>query len=250
MDFRAFVAKYHTWPYHASVFWYTEATFSFQMQQQKFQWPYLRNDTIDFHFLNDGNLDKCLSKKDPSHLHPHFSCQARIEPNVWPTLTHFEVPRNGVQKRLHSYAGAPITRVYLDLGISQSVDIFARAPLQTMLCSGSGHELPRPSLKVVLRLDGLTEEEWSWAKTVQITVGVWPVLAVKPEQTSSPDYHCSVCQTKRKNRESCLWASGNIFQLQAAAMGAMRNASWCSKFNRSHSGLPPMLYAQNDWSGW
>ena len=40
-------------------------------------------------------------------LHPHFGCQARIEPNVRPTLTHFEVPRNGVQKPLHSYAGAP-----------------------------------------------------------------------------------------------------------------------------------------------
>ena len=42
--------KHHTWPYHASVLWYTEANFSFQMQQQKFPRPYLRNDTMDFHF--------------------------------------------------------------------------------------------------------------------------------------------------------------------------------------------------------
>ena len=38
--------------------------------------------------------------------HPHFGCQARIKPNVWPTLTRFEVPRNGMQKLLHSYVGA------------------------------------------------------------------------------------------------------------------------------------------------
>ena len=42
--------KHHTWPYHASVLWYTEANFSFQMQQRKFPRPYLRNDTMDFHF--------------------------------------------------------------------------------------------------------------------------------------------------------------------------------------------------------
>ena len=42
--------KHHTWPYHASVLWYTEANFSFQMQQRKYPRPYLRNDTMDFHF--------------------------------------------------------------------------------------------------------------------------------------------------------------------------------------------------------
>ena len=42
--------KHHTWPYHASVLWYTEENFSFQMQQWKFPRPYLRNDTMDFHF--------------------------------------------------------------------------------------------------------------------------------------------------------------------------------------------------------
>ena len=42
--------KHHTWPYHASVLWYTEANFSFQMQQREFPRPYLRNDTMDFHF--------------------------------------------------------------------------------------------------------------------------------------------------------------------------------------------------------
>ena len=39
-------------------------------------------------------------------LHPHFGCQARIEPNVWPTLTHFEVPRNSMQTPLH-WGSAP-----------------------------------------------------------------------------------------------------------------------------------------------
>ena len=42
--------KHHTWPCHASVLWYTEENFSFQMQQRKFPRPYLRNDTMDFHF--------------------------------------------------------------------------------------------------------------------------------------------------------------------------------------------------------
>ena len=42
--------KHHTWPYHASVLWYTEANFSFQMQQRNFPRPYLRNDTMDFLF--------------------------------------------------------------------------------------------------------------------------------------------------------------------------------------------------------
>ena len=42
--------KPHTWPYHASVLWYTEANFSFQMQQRNFPRPYLRNDTMDFLF--------------------------------------------------------------------------------------------------------------------------------------------------------------------------------------------------------
>ena len=55
--------KHHTWPYHASVLWYMEANLSFQMQERNFPRPYLRNDTMDFLFLNDGNLDKCLSKK-------------------------------------------------------------------------------------------------------------------------------------------------------------------------------------------
>ena len=55
--------KHHTWPYHASVLWYTEANLSFQMQQRNFPRPYVRNETMDFLFLNDGNLDKCLSKK-------------------------------------------------------------------------------------------------------------------------------------------------------------------------------------------
>ena len=40
-----------------------------------------------FSLLNDENLDKCLSKKKSRlstyiHTHPHFGCQARIEPNV------------------------------------------------------------------------------------------------------------------------------------------------------------------------
>ena len=42
--------KHHTWPYHASVLWYTEANLSFQMQQRNFPRPYLRNDTMDFLF--------------------------------------------------------------------------------------------------------------------------------------------------------------------------------------------------------
>ena len=56
--------KHHISPYHASIFWYTQANFSFQRQQRKFSSPYFRNDTMNFHFLNDGNLDKCLSKKE------------------------------------------------------------------------------------------------------------------------------------------------------------------------------------------
>ena len=43
--------KHNTWPYHASVLWYTEANLSFQMQQRNFPRPYLRNDTMDFLFL-------------------------------------------------------------------------------------------------------------------------------------------------------------------------------------------------------
>ena len=42
--------KHHTWPYHASVLWYTEANLSLQMQQRNFPTPYLRNDTMDFLF--------------------------------------------------------------------------------------------------------------------------------------------------------------------------------------------------------
>ena len=42
--------KHHTWPYHASVLWYTEANLSFQMQQRNFPRPFLRNDTMDFLF--------------------------------------------------------------------------------------------------------------------------------------------------------------------------------------------------------
>ena len=42
--------KHRTWPYHASVFSYSEANFSFQMQQWNFPSPYLRNDMMVFHF--------------------------------------------------------------------------------------------------------------------------------------------------------------------------------------------------------
>ena len=51
MDFRAFVAKaqYLTMR-HTSVPWYTEENFSFQKKQRIFPRPYLRNDTMDFHF--------------------------------------------------------------------------------------------------------------------------------------------------------------------------------------------------------
>ena len=72
-----------------------------------------------FSLLNDGNLDKCLSKK-----------QIRLAtPALWLSGPHWakcmtnSYPRRSPSKRhaksLHSNVGAPSRGVYLDLGISQ-----------------------------------------------------------------------------------------------------------------------------------
>ena len=44
-----------------------------------------------------------------------------VKPALSQMYDQVEVPRNGMQKLLHSYVGGPVTCVYLDLGISQTV---------------------------------------------------------------------------------------------------------------------------------
>ena len=108
MDVRAFVANapHLTIPRQRTLVYGGKKKLHFSNTTAKIPKAISQKRQDGFSFLNDGNLDKCLSKKK-SRL-PHFGCQARIEPNVRPTLTHFEVPRNSMQTPLHSQeVGAP-----------------------------------------------------------------------------------------------------------------------------------------------
>ena len=89
------------------------------MQQRNFVRPYLRNDTMDFFFLNDGNLDKCLSKK-----------KIRLAtPALWLSSPHWAkcmTKSKFLETACNNYAlirRRPVTCVYLDLGISPTAQI-------------------------------------------------------------------------------------------------------------------------------
>ena len=112
--------KHHTWPYCVSVFWYTEANFSCQMQQQKFSMAISQKRHDGFSFLNIRILDKCLRKKK-IRLTTHAlwlsswhwgKCMTNSYPLQSPSKRHAKttafIPRR------------PVTWVYLDLGISQT----------------------------------------------------------------------------------------------------------------------------------
>ena len=62
-------------------------------------------------------------EEDPSR----YTCTLVVKPALSQMYDQVEVPRNGMQELLHS---RPVTCVYLDLGISQTVKVLHMAVLK------------------------------------------------------------------------------------------------------------------------
>ena len=114
--------KHRTRPYCASVFWYTEVNFYCQMQQIKILKAISQKQQNGFWFLNDENLGKCLGKHwirlitpTPWLSSPHW---AKSMTNSYPLRS----PSKRRAKTLALIRRRPVTRVYLNLGISQNVE--------------------------------------------------------------------------------------------------------------------------------
>ena len=111
---------HHTWPYQASVLWYGgKLLFSNAAAKIPKAISQKRDDGCSF--LNDGNLDKCLSEKKirlatPALWlsSPHWAkCMTNYYPSRSPSKRHAKTTAL-IRRR-------PVTWVYLDRWISQTV---------------------------------------------------------------------------------------------------------------------------------
>ena len=121
IDFRAFVAKapHLTIPRQRTLAYGGKLLFSNATAKIPKAISQKRHD--GFSFLNDENLDKCLSKKKSSLATPALW----LSSPHWAKCMTNSYPRRSPSKR-HAKTNAlirrrPVTCVYLDLGISQTV---------------------------------------------------------------------------------------------------------------------------------
>ena len=132
MEFRAFVAKapHLTKPRQRTLVYKGKLLFS--NAAAKLPKAISQKRQAGFSFLNDGNLDKCLSKK-----------KVRLAtPALWLSSPHWAKCMTKSKfletacKNYCTHTSAPVTCVYLDLGISQTVEAFSQTDVKTNVYKG------------------------------------------------------------------------------------------------------------------